>query len=208
MKDFLKMVQGLFHTIESYHDSYTEKHEEMTAKIMFLFGKELGLGNESCHELRMLGNIHDIGKIAIPSKILEKPGSLNSFERSVVQLHPKIGAQFIEKIEHPLKERASQIILNHHESFDGSGYPNGIKGDAIPFEARICSICDVYDALRAHRPYREKKLGHEMAMEKILDNGENGLRKHFDPELLAIFENISDKIFNLYNGDGDTIFNF
>lgn len=204
MKDFLEMVQGLFHSIESYHDSYTEKHEDNTAKIMFLFGQELGLENKLCHELRMLGNIHDIGKIAVPAKILEKPGPLNEFERSVIQLHPKIGAQFIEKIDHPLKELAAKVILNHHEAFDGSGYPNGLKGEKIPFEARICSICDVYDAFRSHRPYRESSFGHEMTMQKILDNSENGLRKYFDPELLTVFEKMSDKVCRLYDYGTDT----
>ena len=193
MEDFFKTVGHLLHRIESYHDSYTEKHENMTGKLMFHFGKALGYNENECHRLSTLGNVHDIGKISIPAKILEKNGELSAFERSVVELHPQIGFQLIEKIQHPFTEVAKKVILNHHEAFDGSGYPNRIKGDKIPIEARICSICDVYEALRSHRPYRDKTLGHTNTLEKMLDKSQ-GLRNKFDPDLLKIFEKISDQV--------------
>lgn len=192
MMEFFKTVEQLFHGIESYHDSYTEKHENMTGKLMFHFGKALGYNADESHKLSVLGNVHDIGKIAIPAHILDKKGKLNEFERAVIELHPKFGVQFIDKVKHPFTEIAKKVILNHHEAIDGSGYPNGLKGNEIPIEARICSICDVYEALRSHRPYRDEILGHENTLEKMLDN-KHGIRRKFDPNLLDVFEKISDQ---------------
>lgn len=201
MDDFFNTVECLLHRIESYHDSYTERHEKMTGKLMFHFGKTLGYNDHESHQLSMLGNMHDIGKISIPAKILEKNGELNAFERSVVELHPKIGCQLIDTIKHPFTEIAKKVILNHHEAFDGSGYPNGLKGRKIPIEARICSICDVYEALRSHRPYRDNTLDHENTMEKMLDK-RHGLKNKFDPDLLKVFEKLSDQIKNWFSEGG------
>ena len=198
MEDFFQTVEDLLHRIESYHDSYTEKHENMTGKLMFHFGKTLGYNENESHQLSMLGNVHDIGKISIPAKILEKNSGLSAFERSVIELHPQIGYQLIDKIKHPFTELAKKVILNHHEAFDGSGYPDGIKGDKIPIEARICSICDVYEALRSHRPYLNETLGHEKTLEKMLDE-KNGLKNKFDHDLLKIFEKASDQVKNWFD---------
>lgn len=199
MEDFFEMVREVIHGIENHHDSYTKHREIMTGELMSLLGNAVGLNEKACGDLAVIGSIHDIGKLTIPAAILEKPAPLNAFEREVVQLHPRIGVQLIEKVNHPLKELAIKIILNHHEAFDGSGYPHGLSGKNIPLEARICSICDVYDALRSHRPYRDQLAGHKSTMEKILSkNDDEGLFNHFDPDLLEVFEKISAEVDQVY----------
>lgn len=100
---------------------------------------------------------------------MEKCGKLNDFERYVIERHPQIGCHFIETIKHPFTAIVKKVILNHHEAFDGSGYPNGIKGNKIPIEARICRICDVYNAMRPLRPYRDEKLSHEKVLEEMTE---------------------------------------
>jgi len=115
-------------------------------------GESLGLGDEDLHELRIASWLHDIGKIGVPESILLKPGPLNAEERRIMQEHPIIG----EKICAPLKSlrRILPVIRHHHEKMDGSGYPDGLRGEDIPLKARILQIADIYDALTTNRPYR------------------------------------------------------
>src|SRR5256886_11674552 len=115
-------------------------------------GESLGLGEEDLHELRIASWLHDIGKIGVPASILLKPGPLNAEERRIMQEHPIIG----EKICAPLKSlrRILPVIRHHHEKMDGSGYPDGLRGEDIPLKARILQIADIYDALTTNRPYR------------------------------------------------------
>ena len=115
-------------------------------------GESLGLGDEDLHELRIASWLHDIGKIGVPESILLKPGPLNAEERRIMQEHPIIG----EKICAPLKSlrRILPVIRHRHEKMDGSGYPDGLRGEDIPLKARILQIADIYDALTTNRPYR------------------------------------------------------
>lgn len=136
---------------------------------------------------------HDIGKVAIPDRILLKPGPLDASEWESMQQHTIIGARILGRIEDsvgdeetklmkPYLTTAREIALYHHERFDGKGYPEGLQGEQIPISARVAAICDVYDAVRAERPYKEP-LTHQQTVEMIA----NGRGSHFDPQLVDIF---------------------
>jgi putative two-component system response regulator len=129
--------------------------------------------------------MHDVGKIGIPDGILLKPGKLDPEEWEIMKTHAEIGADIMGDFDSPLMRMAGMIAFTHHEKYDGSGYPNGIKGNGIPIEGRIAAICDVFDALTSERPYKEA-----WSVERAVDliNEESG--KHFDPELVRLFNEI------------------
>jgi putative two-component system response regulator len=136
-------------------DAYTEKHTHRVAESARFIGTKMGLSERALDALYRGGIIHDIGKIGVPDAILLKPGPLDASELALMRLHPEIG----ESIVKPLRSAASllPIIRNHHENFDGSGYPDGLAGRAIPHLARIVAVCDAFDALVTDRPYRKAK---------------------------------------------------
>lgn len=191
----LNAISSMFQDVENYHDVQTVEHECRTGQLMSLLGKSLGLDDTTCELLNDVGAIHDIGKLVIPKNILQKSEKLTFLERRLIELHPVIGYEFISNIKHPHAERAGVIILAHHERYDGSGYPRGLKGEDIPFEAGICSVCDVYDALREIRPYCGKK-SHEEAFSIMYDTG---LYHQFKPALLDALKEISNEIQTLYS---------
>lgn len=193
MESLFNTVKQILHGIEDYHDSYTLNHEKSVGKMMGILSHAYGLDKKTCLDIEQAGELHDIGKLGMPSQILDKPGSLTAFERDVIKMHPLIGKKMLENIEHPLINLAKEINTSHHEAFDGSGYPYGQKKNNIPLAARICSICDVYDAIRAHRPYHSCIAEHKTAVKKILNKGSDGLFYKFDPELLEVFAEIHEK---------------
>jgi len=134
-------------------------------------GESLGFGDEDLHDLRVACWLHDVGKISVPENILRKPGPLDAEERRIMQEHPLIG----EKICAPLKSLRSilPVIRHHHEKMDGSGYPDGIRGEAIPLKARVFQIADIYDALTTDRPYRGA-LHPEEALQILFTEAQNG----------------------------------
>lgn len=190
-------ICSMLHAIEYYHDFQTQEHENRTSKLMFMLGSAFGLDKNFCDLLLQLGSIHDIGKIAIPAAILEKPGPLTQHERNIVELHTLIGQELISKIEHPHTALASSIIVTHHENHDGTGYPKSLKGSEIPIEGSICAICDVYDALRETRPYREKRT-HQDVFNMMYDTSANGLYHKFNPLLMNVFKEIADDVQLIY----------
>ena len=133
-------------------DPYTNDHCDRLARLSVALGEKLGLTQEQLKALHRGGILHDLGKIGIPDAILLKPGPLNDVERAVVREHPAIG----ERICRPLKSLrlVLPIIRHHHERWDGSGYPDGLAGEAIPLTARVLQVVDVYDALTTERPYK------------------------------------------------------
>lgn len=146
-------------------------HSERLVAYAEQLGESLGLGDEDLHELRIAGWLHDIGKISVPESILLKPGPLNAEERRIMQEHPVTG----ENICKPLKSlrRILPVIRHHHEKTDGSGYPDGLRGEAIPLKARILQIADIYDALTTNRPYRGA-LPPEEALQILFSEARNG----------------------------------
>jgi putative two-component system response regulator len=143
---------SLARSIES-KDPYTHGHCERLADYSVRLGKQVGLSEEQVTALRRAGIVHDIGKVAVPDAILLKPGRLTEEEWEVVRQHPVVG----EGICAPLKSFrvVLPIIRHHHEKYDGSGYPDGLRGDAIPIGARVLQIVDVFDALTTERPYKK-----------------------------------------------------
>jgi PAS domain S-box-containing protein/putative nucleotidyltransferase with HDIG domain len=150
--------------ITESRDPYTAGHQKRVAALATAIAEEMGLLEEDIKIIHMASLIHDIGKIHIPSEILVKPGKLNEIEFSMIKAHPEIGHGILKTVE--FTPPIAEIVLQHHERLDGSGYPNGLKGEEIILEARIIAVADVVEAMASHRPYRAS-LGKDKALEEI-----------------------------------------
>jgi len=153
--------------IVEMRDPYTAGHQQRVAELAIAIAKELGYQQDHLEYLRMAAIIHDIGKIYVPSDILSKPGKLNTVEFNLIKTHAQGGFEIPKNMEFPTS--VAQSVLQHHERLDGSGYPNGLKGEAILREARILAVADVVEAISSHRPYRPA-LGIDKALEEISEN--------------------------------------
>lgn len=156
-------IQAIALTIEK-RDPYTAGHQDRVAQIAVAIAEELDLDAQRIEGLRLGAMVHDIGKIQVPVDILTRPGRLSYTEFSLIQFHPQVGREIVANIRFPWP--VADMILQHHERMDGSGYPGGLKGDEILFEARIIAVADVLEAMASHRPYRAA-LGLERALEEI-----------------------------------------
>lgn len=156
-------VLAMSKIVES-RDPYTAGHEQQVAKIACIIAKKMPLPEDQVEAIRVAGLLHDIGKIAIPSEILTKPGRLSRLEMEMVKTHCQNAYDILKTIEFPFP--IAQIILQHHERIDGSGYPQGLKGEVILLESRIIGVADVIEAMSSHRPYRPA-MDIEMALEEI-----------------------------------------
>jgi HD-GYP domain-containing protein (c-di-GMP phosphodiesterase class II) len=148
-------MEALMHVLESTiaaRDPYTVGHQRRVSQIACTIGREMGLSEDRLHSLRMAGILHDLGKIAIPSDLLSKPGELTPTEFALIKTHPQVAYNILSPISLP--GNTAKIILQHHERIDGSGYPQGLKGEEILLEARILGVADVMEAMCSHRPYR------------------------------------------------------
>src|SRR5580692_6281561 len=191
------VLLSLAYSIEA-RDPYTRGHCERLAEMSSQLGERLGLPEEHIKALRRAGIVHDIGKVVIPDSILLKPGPLSPEEAEIMQKHPTVG----ERICAPLKtfRDVLPIIRHHHEKFDGSGYPDGLRNDEIPITARILQISDVYDALITDRPYKVSFMP-EVALDLMQEEAERGW---WDPNLMDAFrEMILEKQHNGSNGHGN-----
>ncbi|MHB8722676.1 MAG: HD-GYP domain-containing protein [Steroidobacteraceae bacterium] len=150
--------------ISEMRDPYTAGHERRVAGIAVAIGAELGFDANRQTGLRIAGQLHDIGKITVPSEILSKPGKLSAIELQLVQGHTQAGYDVLKSVEWSWP--VAQVALQHHERMDGSGYPQGLKGEAILLEARIMAVADVVEAMASHRPYRAA-LGTAKALAEI-----------------------------------------
>jgi HD-GYP domain-containing protein (c-di-GMP phosphodiesterase class II) len=133
-------------------DPYTVTHQREVTRIACTIAQELGLSEDRLRDLCIAGTLHDLGKIAIPSGLLAKSGKLNATEFALLKTHPQVAYNILKPIKLP--GNTAEIILQHHERLDGSGYPQGLMGHAIFLEARILSVADVIEAMCSHRPYR------------------------------------------------------
>lgn len=146
--------------------------------------------------------LHDIGKLAIPSEILEKPGGLSAEEAALVRRHAIIGYEELARWPHPILRHAAVIALSHHERWDGSGYPAGLRGPAIPIAGRVAGLADTYDALRMARSYK-RAYTHERAIRVILEGDGRTEPQHFDPDLLTIFARAHHRFREIYEAFSD-----
>jgi len=161
-----EMVRAMSLTVEE-RDPYTAGHQRRATELAVALAREMGLSAHQCKGLRMAGLIHDMGKIAIPAEILSKPGGLNNVEFQLIKRHPQVGYDILKQFDFP--GAVDQIVLQHHERLNGSGYPQGLAGDNILLEARILCIADVVETIDSHRPYRPGR-GLEVALEEIRKN--------------------------------------
>ncbi len=144
-------VRALSSTVEK-RDFYTARHQQRVAKLACAIAREIGLPEEQINGIRVAGLLHDIGKIHIPAEILNKPSELTDIEMELIKSHPKTGYEILKLVEFPWP--VAQIVLQHHERMNGSGYPQSLSGTDILIEARILGIADVVEAMVSHRPYR------------------------------------------------------
>jgi putative two-component system response regulator len=167
-------------TIEA-RDPYTAGHCERLARYAVSLGRALGVDDAMLKALWLGGFLHDLGKIAVPDRILLKNGPLGVEERAVIQTHPVVGADLVREMR--TLDDVRPLIRHHHERYDGSGYPDGLKGKGIPLGARIMAVVDVYDALRTERPYKPP-LTHQEAVTILLRETDAG---YWDPRVTKTF---------------------
>ena len=179
------IYQNLFATLYAFvnaleaRDPYTQQHSERVARLAILLGQEMDCTPEELDILHFSGHLHDIGKIGIRDDILLKSSGLTSEEYEKIKEHPQIGANIVGQLG--LWEREKDIIRYHHEHFDGTGYPEGLQGEAIPFLSRLLAVADVFDAMASGRAYR-KKIEESVVVETIRERAGT----HFDPQVVAV----------------------
>jgi len=182
MDELRKALDGIIHTMAltvEIRDPYTAGHQRRVANLARAIAIEMQLPDESVEGTYLAGVIHDLGKISIPADILSKPGRLTKNEFNLIKDHPQTGYDILKGIEFPWP--IATIILQHHERFDGTGYPQGLSNENTLLEARIISVADVVEAIASHRPYRPA-LGIEVALEEI----SNGAGSMYDPKVTGI----------------------
>lgn len=166
-------LQAISATVEM-RDPYTAGHQNRAAELASAIAREMALPEEQIHGIRLAASVHDLGKIRVPAEILSKPSRLSDLEYRLTQNHSQAGYDILKEIEFPWP--IAQAVLQHHERLDGSGYPNGLKGEEIILEARILAVADVVEAMSSHRPYRPG-LGLDLALQEI----GNGSGVRYDP---------------------------
>jgi putative nucleotidyltransferase with HDIG domain len=163
---FDEIIESLAFMLE-VRDPYTAGHQHRVAELSYAIAEEMGLPDDDTEGIRMAAFIHDIGKIAVPSDVLNKPGKLTDIEFSLLKSHSEVGYQVLQHLTTPYP--VAETVLQHHERLNGSGYPTGQKGNQISLSARIIGVADVVEAINSHRPYRPS-LGIDKALEEIADN--------------------------------------
>ncbi|SDC34564.1 HD-GYP domain-containing protein [Geotoga petraea] len=188
---YIKFTNKLAMIAEGY-DDITGTHIYRVGKLSKLLAKNMDIPEEKIEEIEVFAPLHDIGKIFVPPEILKKPGKLTEEEFEEMKKHTIMSKKLLDS---KYFKTAQNIAMYHHEKYDGSGYPFGLKGEEIPIEAQIVSIIDVYDALRSKRPYKDG-FSHEKTM-KIITNGDNRTKtSHFSPEILEAFLKVEKEIEN------------
>lgn len=163
-------LEGAIQTLtiaSEVRDPYTAGHQRRVTDLAISIAQEMGLAENIVAGIRMAGLIHDIGKLAVPAEILSKPSKINDLEFQLVKTHPEVGYDILKNIDFPWP--VADIVLQHHERMNGSGYPRKLKRPDILIEARIINVADVVEAMASHRPYRPS-LGIEKSLEQISKN--------------------------------------
>jgi len=165
-KAIMAIIQAMTRTVE-VRDPYTAGHQRRVANLARYIATEMGLSENQIDGIRLAGVLHDLGKISVPVELLTKPSRLNEIEYKMIQTHPQVAFDILSEIEFPWP--IAQIVYQHHERIDGSGYPLGLSGSKILIEARIIAVADTVEAMSSHRPYRPS-LGIDEALKEISQN--------------------------------------
>lgn len=196
-----EMVLRLAWAVES-KDKDTSEHTFRLGLYARLISEKLGLPEDFIDSIAFASALHDVGKIGIPDSILLKKGPLNQEEMEIIKTHCLIGMRILDKSSFPKIRMCASIALNHHERWDGTGYPNGLKGEEIPLEARIIAVCDCYDSLRSSRPYK-KAYDHETTLRIMLEGNSRTSPEHFDPVVLQAFRKIAPRLADIFSEHQD-----
>ena len=180
-----------------YKDEETGGHIERLSHYSKRLALFIGWDDEQASQLFAAAPMHDVGKIGIPDAVLGKNGPLNDEEWEIIKGHPTLGASLLSGTASPLLQMAQEVALTHHERWDGSGYPQGLKGKQIPFSGRIVMLADHYDALRSRRPYKPG-FSHTKTCDVIMNGNERTKPSHFDPRLLEAFREIHSEFDMIY----------
>ena len=192
-KAYMESIQTIRYTVEA-KDTYTRGHSDRVSEYSVLIGKKLGLDEEDLRRLRIGGLFHDVGKIGVPDIILQKSGKLTDDEYSEIKNHPTIGVHILSNAS--IFQDLLPIVKHHHERYDGRGYPGMLKGEEIPYLARIAAVADAFDAMTSRRVYRDS-----LPLDKVISEIENNRGTQFDPQIadafLDILKNNYDEIKNI-----------
>jgi cyclic di-GMP phosphodiesterase len=200
---FEKIRYGYIETVyrltlaAEYRDRETGGHIRRISLYSQLLARRLGLPEQQVESIFFASPMHDVGKIGIPDSILLKPGAHTREESVIMKTHTVIGADILKNSDSEILKTAREIALNHHERWDGEGYPNGLRGDDIPVSGRRVHLVDIYDALRSKRPYKEG-VGHEKALSVI-----EGIKGQFDPDVYGAYRDCSDEFRRLFDENMD-----
>jgi putative two-component system response regulator len=174
----IEMIERLAMAAE-YRDQSTNQHNQRVGELSARIAEAIGLTTEDANLIRRAAALHDIGKIGIPDGLLRKPGRLTASEQRVMRTHTTIGARIVGGSHIPLLKLVETVAVSHHEHWDGSGYPKGLSGDAIPLPGRIVAVADAFDALTSDRPYRSA-----LTMEDAIEIMKKESGQHFEPRLV------------------------
>jgi putative two-component system response regulator len=180
-----------------FKDEDTGEHIKRVSFYTKILAQEMGLDSEFVENIFHSSPMHDIGKVGIPDSTLFKPGPHTTYEWEIMKKHTEIGAKILGGSESPFLKMAEEIALTHHERWDGTGYPHGLKGDDIALSGRIMNIADQYDALRSKRPYKPA-FDHYKATKIITSGDDRTMPGHFDPQVLNAFKKLADDFNTIY----------
>ncbi len=187
-RSYMESIETLRYTVEA-KDSYTRGHSDRVAEYSVLIGKYMGLPEEDLNTLRIGGLFHDVGKIGVPDSILLKTDKLTDDEYSEIKNHPTIGAHILSSAT--IFQDLIPIVKHHHEKYDGTGYPGKLKGEDIPFFARIAAVADTFDAMTSKRSYRDP-----LPLDVVIKEIERCKGTQFDPKIADVFLDILNNHYN------------
>jgi putative two-component system response regulator len=187
-KEFLDAIKRMA-VMAEYREKDIEKHLERIKGYCLILARAYGFTNQEAESIAFASVLHDVGEVGIEDSILQKSEKLSPYELGIIKHHPEIGSEILHGSSSTILQTAETIAYTHHERWDGSGYPQGLKGDEIPIIGRICALADVFDALTTYRHYKE-----EIPVEEALDMIVEASGQLFDPELVGLFQENFDKI--------------